>query len=462
MKRIVSITMVFLILMSSLAFAANSTETANIHKDKQKATVYMKHTHIKSVTAITEVFGDGQKVTAVAMEYDKDIDNSTLTKSTFSVNGRTVTKVYANTAPAKAAQGVNGKYAIIELSTNDKNAYTIAQNSGEKPSNNSGNDQNAKGPSLGGSSANSKSEVKVSVTQTSDIVTTDRNKYIATSNVLINDKAISLIVDDFKQLEFKDPKNGKILKYNLFTPKNYDKNKSYPMVMFIHDAGATSTETDMTLIQGLGAVIWATPEEQAKHESFVLAPEYPSVVVDDTSTATNDLDVTVDLINSLESQYSIDKNRLYTTGQSMGCMSSIALNIKYPDLFAASLLVAGQWDPTVVSPLAKDKLWIIVSEGDDKAYPGMNAITDTLEKEGAKVSRATWNGQATAAEFASDVSKMIAEGSNINYIALKKGTVVPSNQLGVGGSDHRCTWWIAYTIEGVRDWLFTQVKTPKP
>jgi predicted peptidase len=35
---------------------------------------------------------------------------------------------------------------------------------------------------------------------------------------------------------------------------------------------------------------------------------------------------------------------------------SIAMDIKYPDLFAASLLVAGQWDPAKVSPLAKDKL----------------------------------------------------------------------------------------------------------
>lgn len=145
------------------------------------------------------------------------------------------------------------------------------------------------------------------------------------------------------------------MKYNLFVPKNYDKNKAYPMVLFIHDAGVISAETDTTLIQGLGAVIWATPSEQAKHECFVLAPQYASATVNDNSETTEDLDATVNLINSLEDQYNIDKNRLYTTGQSMGCMSSIALNIKYPDLFAASLLVAGQWDPTKVSALAKDK-----------------------------------------------------------------------------------------------------------
>ena len=30
-------------------------------------------------------------------------------------------------------------------------------------------------------------------------------------------------------------------------------------------------------------------------------------------------------------EYSIETNRLYTTGQSMGCMSSLYLNSKYPD-----------------------------------------------------------------------------------------------------------------------------------
>jgi predicted peptidase len=58
-----------------------------------------------------------------------------------------------------------------------------------------------------------------------------------------NDKAINLAVDDFQQFEFTDPSTGVVLKYNLFIPENYDPNISYPMVMFIHDLGAVSTDT---------------------------------------------------------------------------------------------------------------------------------------------------------------------------------------------------------------------------
>lgn len=392
--------------------------------------------HVKSATAITQVFGDGQKLTAVAVEFDKAIDNSKLLTSTFKVDGRTITKVYANTAATTAEKGTNGKYAIVELSPDDPDAALYAVN----------------GRTV------TRRDAKASVTQTGTITTIDGNTYAANPQVIASSKVSNLIVDDFKQFEYKDPKTGETLKYNLFIPKNYDKSKSYALVLFMHDAGATSTETTTTLVQGLGAVVWASPSDQAKHESFVLAPQYSTQVVNDNSEASSFLDTTVNLVNWLTSQYNIDKNRLYTTGQSGGAMMSIAMDIKYPDLFAASFIVAGQWDLTKVKPLAQDKLWIVVSQGDLKAYPGENAITAALEKEGARVSRAVWDGRSTAAQFAAAVKKVESEGNAINYVALKKGTVVPAGQKDDGGSNHINTWRIAYTIEGIRDWIFKQHK----
>ncbi|WP_028296634.1 alpha/beta hydrolase-fold protein [Olivibacter sitiensis] len=391
---------------------------------------------IQSITALTEVFGDGQKTTAALVEYDREIENEKLDKASFSVEGRTITAVYANAEPEKSEEGKDGKYVIIELAKDDATAATFIPK---------GKDSEIR-------------TAKVAVSQLKEIATSDAKSIAPTEKAIDNDKVVNLIVDDFTQHEYQDQQTGITVKYNLYVPKNYDKNKSYPMVMFIHDAGVVSPEIKATLMQGLGAVIWASPEEQAKHEAFVLAPQYSVVTVNDQSEFTEDLDATVNLINELTSQYNIDKNRLYTTGQSMGCMSSIALDIKYPDLFAASFLVAGQWDASKVAPMANDKLWIIVSEGDNKAFPGMNAITAALEKEGAKVSRATFNGKATPEEFAEDVKKVLAQGNKIQYTPLKAGTVVPPDMQGQGGSDHRATWRIAYTIEGVRDWLFEQSK----
>jgi predicted peptidase len=421
------------LLFSAIATACGSFASVEGHRGETSQTA----DYIKSATAIAQVFGDGQKLTAVAVEFDQDIDNSKLSTSTFKVDGRTITKVYANTAAAIADKGTNGKYAIIELSPDDQNAALYAASGGTRV----------------------RREAKASITQTGTVATTNGNTYATNNKAIDTSQVANLIVDDFKQFEYRDPKTGKTLKYNLFIPKNYDQRKSYPLILFMHDLGETSTEdTTATLVQGLGAVVWASPSDQAKHESFVLAPKYSTQVVNDNSEATDDLDTTVNLVNLLTSQYSIDQNRLYTTGQSMGAMMTIAMDIKYPDLFAASFIVAGQWDPTKVKPLAKDNLWIVVSQGDTKAYPGQNAITAVLEKEGAKVSRAVWNGRSTGEEFAAAVKKMEAEGNSINYVALQKGTVVAAGQTDDGGSNHINTWRIAYAIEGIRDWIFQQHK----
>jgi predicted peptidase len=97
-----------------------------------------------------------------------------------------------------------------------------------------------------------------------------------------------------------------------------------------------------------------------------------------------------------------------------------------------------------------------VSEGDTKAFPTQNAIMSVLEQEGAKIARATWDGRSSPAQFASAVSAMEAEAASINYVALRLGTVVPAGQRDNSGSNHMNTWRIAYTIEGIRDWLFRQ------
>lgn len=269
----------------------------------------------------------------------------------------------------------------------------------------------------------------------------------------------NLIIESFNQLEFRDPDSAINLKYNLFTPSNYVPDKSYPLLVFIHDAGAVSADPRTTLTQGIGATIWATASEQEKHACFVLAPQFSRIIVNDQSEATAEVDAMINLVKSVRAQFNIDHDRIYTTGQSMGCMASIAMMIKNLDLFAAALLVAGQWDAKMMSVLTKANMWIIVAEGDTKAFPGMNASMAALEARGARISRASWNGQASEAEFGLEISKMISEGSNIKYSVLQKGTVVPADQPENGGSNHVNTWRIAYRIEGLRDWLFTQEKT---
>lgn len=432
MKKILLFLTIFGMLISAGIVSAETTTALKTEKIKYPR-------GIRSVTSVTEVFGTGQQITHIIVEFNERVVNSQLTKNTFTVSDRTVEKIYSNTRPERTDIVKDGRFVIIELNPKDSGASLRLE----------GNDE------VGFQMKKATSKI----TQKEDILFTNGKKLEKSIAILENNKTRNLIVENFKQFVYKDPKTGTSVKYNLYIPKNYDKNKKYPLVLFMHDKGVLSEDTKTALLQGNGATSFAAPEEQARHEAFVLAPQYSRQVVDDNGDITSDLDATVNLIRDyLISKYSIDEKKLYATGQSMGGMMAIVMNYKYPELFAASYLVACQWNPKEVSTMAKNNLWITVSTGDAKAYPGMNSITSELIKRGATVAKDNWRADYTDAQFLEGARKVIAQKSNIKYTTLEKGTNPYLPKDANPGLEHSGTWKVAYNIPGIKDWMFLQSK----
>lgn len=432
MKKILLFLTIFGMLISAGIVSAETTTALKTEKIKYPR-------GIRSVTSVTEVFGTGQQITHIIVEFNERVVNSQLSKNTFTVSDRTVEKIYSNTRPERTDIVKDGRFVIIELNPKDSGASLRLE----------GNDE------VGFQMKKATSKI----TQKEDILFTNGKKLEKSIAILENNKTRNLIVENFKQFVYKDPKTGTSVKYNLYIPKNYDKNKKYPLVLFMHDKGVLSEDTKTALLQGNGATSFAVPEEQARHEAFVLAPQYSRQVVDDNGDITSDLDATVNLIRDyLISKYSIDEKKLYATGQSMGGMMAIVMNYKYPELFAASYLVACQWNPKEVSTMAKNNLWITVSTGDAKAYPGMNAITSELIKRGATVAKDNWRADYTDAQFLEGARKVIAQKSNIKYTTLEKGTNPYLPKDANPGLEHSGTWKVAYNIPGIKDWMFLQSK----
>ena len=432
MKKILLFLTIFGMLISAGIVSAETTTALKTEKIKYPR-------GIRSVTSVTEVFGTGQQITHIIVEFNERVVNSQLTKNTFTVSDRTVEKIYSNTRPERTDIVKDGRFVIIELNPKDSGASLRLE----------GNDE------VGFQMKKATSKI----TQKEDILFTNGKKLEKSIAILENNKTRNLIVENFKQFVYKDPKTGTSVKYNLYIPKNYDKNKKYPLVLFMHDKGVLSEDTKTALFQGNGATSFAAPEEQARHETFVLAPQYSRQVVDDNGDITSDLDATVNLIRDyLISKYSINEKKLYATGQSMGGMMAIVMNYKYPELFAASYLVACQWNPKEVSTMAKNNLWITVSTGDAKAYPGMNAITSELIKRGATVAKDNWRADYTDAQFLEGARKVIAQKSNIKYTTLEKGTNPYLPKDANPGLEHSGTWKVAYNIPGIKDWMFLQSK----
>lgn len=418
---------------------------------------FARDTTAQSATAITRVYGDGLRFVAVAVTYSEDISAEDVTADDFTVGDRTVTEVYtaASTDPEDRAD--QGRVVIIALSPDDADASLAVQaerdENGGNPSEEEGGGMGPGGPgSAGDPSVSDTSWAEPAAEVSQDAISMATGDTLP-ATVIETGAVRNLIVDEFQQLVWEDPETGDSLPYNLFVPKDYDPATSYPLVNFMPDAGATSEDVFMTLKQGLGAISWASPEDQAKRPAFVVAPQYAEIIADDESKTSSMLDTTINLIKSLTETYNIDTERLYTTGQSGGGMMSIAMNIKYPEFFTASFLVACQWDASLVAPMAGNRLFIIVSQDDSKAFPGQNAITEALEAEGTKVARAEWDASWSDEQFQFAFDDLIAEGARINYVSFAKGTVFEDGADTEGASGHRNTWRVAYSIAPVRDWI---------
>lgn len=266
---------------------------------------------------------------------------------------------------------------------------------------------------------------------------------------------IKELVPQFAQLDYKDDVTGKTMRYNLFTPKNADKTKKYPLVLFIADASTPGESYTTPLTQGYGGLVWATEDFQKKNPCYVLVPQFSGVAVNDAYDHTDEVDIAVRLLKSVVADKNVDSNRLYTTGQSMGGMISMYYNVAYPDLFAASLFVDSHWDTATFPELAKHKFIYFIAGDKGKAYGDLKPLEDACEQVGVNYTFAAWSAKLPEARQSELAATMLAKGAPVNIFQFEPGSVLPADGKG---SEHMYSFDYAYKIPSVRDWLFQQKK----
>ncbi len=179
--------------------------------------------------------------------------------------------------------------------------------------------------------------------------------------------------EDFAPATFTGS-DGKTIPYRLFKPNEYDAKKKYPLVIFFHGAGERGTDNARQI--GNGMDVFAKPENQAKYPCFIVAPQCPGeqqwVNVpwgDDTEVQpaepSQTLRLSMELLDSLQKEYSIDSKRLYITGLSMGGFATWDAITRWPDRFAAAVPICGGGDETKAEKIAKLPLWAFHGSNDD-------------------------------------------------------------------------------------------------
>lgn len=268
---------------------------------------------------------------------------------------------------------------------------------------------------------------------------------------------ISQLVDKYKVFTYDDAETGRSIEYNLYIPENYDPAQEYPMVLFMGDSTTTGRGAEYQLTQGWGGLIWAAESEQEKHPCFVVVPAPTETLVDDSWYTSPEVDTIARLVMSLEETYSIDKDRVYTTGQSGGCMTSMYLNIAYPGLFAASLYVSGQWDAEALRAIEDTAFFYVTAEGDQKASAGKAAFEAVLDEDDIAYASVTMNAQDNETTWNKTIAELLSQDCDKNMVQWELGSVQGLTGDNINTiSEHMSSFDFAYKVPAIRDWLFTQ------
>jgi len=231
-------------------------------------------------------------------------------------------------------------------------------------------------------------------------------------------------VDGFVGRIYKNAR-GEKLPYRLFIPQAYDRNRSYPMVLWLHGADGLGTDNLQQIVgdRAPGSHLWTLAENQSKYPAFVLAPQSPLQSVEGWASTSptglsRSMQLTLELLESLKAEFHIDANRLYVGGQSAGGLGTWDLITKNPRMFAAAVIFCGRGFPDRAATVTKMPIWVFQGDNDGR----------------------------TTAVSREMIAAIRTAGGNPKYTEYK--------------DVRHDVWNRAVKEPGLVDWLFTQHKQP--
>lgn len=217
------------------------------------------------------------------------------------------------------------------------------------------------------------------------------------------------------------------LPYRLYVPDDYSATKEYPLILFLHGAGERGNDNALQLKNAIGQM-FADPNSPV-YRCIVVAPQCPAdskwvEVADWTQTQYSTdaiaesapLRAVVALLEQLKTEYSVDADRVYASGLSMGGYGTWDLLVRHTDLFAAGIPVCGGADYRKAERLKNVPIYTFHGLKDPTVpYNGTERMVQAIRAAG---------------------------GDRITYITY------PEGEHGI--------WETAFATEGLYEWLLSQ------
>jgi predicted esterase len=147
--------------------------------------------------------------------------------------------------------------------------------------------------------------------------------------------------------------DGSFQPYRFFVPSNYDATKKWPLVVALHGMGGDENSFftsynngEMKRIAEARGYLVVCPKGRAPASMYMGSAE---------------TDV-IDVLKAMKRDYSIDDDRVYLMGHSMGGYGTWSVAVNHPDLFAAIGPISGGGQPLVMMGLKKitNVPWVVI------------------------------------------------------------------------------------------------------
>ena len=209
---------------------------------------------------------------------------------------------------------------------------------------------------------------------------------------LLTKKVSNPALDVYQKKEFVY--NGNTLPYRIMYPSSYDKNKKYPLLLFLHGAGERGKDNEKQLIHG--SKLFITGENRKNFPAIIIFPQCPEesfwavtkidrsvqpykIEFDYTSRPNWPLVAANELVKKVMKEEAIDKSKVYITGLSMGGMGTFESVYRNPDLYAAALPICGGGDvKNYDKRVGKTAFWVFHGAADPVV--NVNLSQEMVEK----------------------------------------------------------------------------------
>ena len=148
----------------------------------------------------------------------------------------------------------------------------------------------------------------------------------------------------------------------VYLSREYDPTRPWPTILFLHGSGERGGDAMRATKIGVGSAIREDRSLVPAIVVFPIAPEQTRWLGAEAAAAMAALDATL-------AEFSVDRERVYLTGLSMGGYGAIHLALAHPDRFAALVIVCGGMLPHPTTT-AVQRSPLIPDDQDPYAFAG--------------------------------------------------------------------------------------------